>query len=452
MVPVAFKTRQNDATVSEACTADEAVKACGEYAEPVFGECSVECGSDGERTATRCFIYNADNGGDEVCVDSVEECADLGPCFGECKCDSTDALNLAAKKCQTDNENVCEPCDTSVCGEFGEAVPGECSTTCGPGVREVKSCFEWENDAIPPNVRLAQQCRTANEACNEGPENACPTFDNCACTSEDKDNLSAEEEDQFGNTRPCDTAVCGAYTNWSDFGECSATCGGGVQSRTRCFEFANNVVADQCEEEEQPCNRNECPKWAAWKAWSACDGTCTDRTTNIAPKRTRYRCWDKKDGSPETCENDSSCPADGCYQEQEEECNTELCELECIWTEWGPWGVCTPNCATGLQIRRRTSNEDQGAACTGNGADSRVCEDSDVECPVCADKYEKCSKISKVFCTDIRYKAQLERLCNKWCGYCESTDRRKRRAINKYARDFNIGNIETLEFLASITN
>ena len=64
-------------------------------------------------------------------------------------------------------------------------------------------------------------------------------------------------------------------------------------------------------------------------------------------KRTRYRCWDKKDGSDEVCENDSSCPASGCNEQQEEECNTEPCKLECIWTEWGEWGGCTPNCATG---------------------------------------------------------------------------------------------------------
>ena len=274
LVPVAFKTQQNDPTVSEACTSEEAVEACGEYIEPVFGECSAQCGS-GERTVKKCFLYNADNGNGEVCVDSVEACPDLEPCFDECKCDSIDALNLAAKKCQTDNPDACEPCDTSVCGEFGEPTTGECSTTCGPGVREVKACFQWENDAIPANVRLAEQCRTENEACNEEPENACATFENCVCTSEDKDNLSAEESDQFGNKRPCDTAVCGAYTNWSNWGDCSATCDGGVQSRSRCFEFANDV-ANQCEDEEQACNQNECPKWAAWKAWSACNGQCAD--------------------------------------------------------------------------------------------------------------------------------------------------------------------------------
>ena len=348
MFPVAFKTRQNDATISEACTADEAVEACGEYAEPVYGECSVECGSEGEQTVKRCFVYNADNGDGEVCVESVEECADLEPCFDDCKCDSLDSENLAAKKCQTENPDECEPCDTSVCGEFGEPVTGECSTTCGPGVREVKSCFEWENDAIPANVRLAEQCRTENEACNEEPENACATFENCVCTSNDKDDLSAEETDQFGNTRPCDTDVCGAFNNWSNWSECTASCDGGVQTRSRCFEFANEV-ADQCEEEEQACNTNACPAWAAWKAWSACDAQCTDTSVTpiVTPKRTRYRCWDKKDGSPETCENDSSCPAEGCYQEQQEDCNTEACVLKCEWTEWGEWGGCTPNCATG---------------------------------------------------------------------------------------------------------
>ena len=274
LAPVAFKTQQNDPTVSEACSADEAVEACGEYIEPTFGECSAECGT-AERTVKKCFLYNADNGNVEVCVDSVEACPDLGPCFGDCECKSIDALNLVAKKCETDNPDACEPCDTSVCGEFGEPTTGECSTTCGPGVREVKSCFEWEAGAVPENVRLAQQCRSANEACNEEPENACATFDNCVCTSDDKDNLSAEESDQFGNKRPCDAAICGAFTNWSNWGDCSATCDGGVQSRNRCFEFANDA-ADQCEDEEQACNENECPKWAAWKAWSACDGQCAD--------------------------------------------------------------------------------------------------------------------------------------------------------------------------------
>ena len=63
-----------------------------------------------------------------------------------------------------------------------------------------------------------------------------------------------------------------------------------------------------------------------------------------------------------------------------------------------------------MRIRRRTSNEDVGAACDGSRVQSERCPHvHDEECPedVCVDYYEKCSKISKVFCTDLRYKARV---------------------------------------------
>ena len=64
-------------------------------------------------------------------------------------------------------------------------------------------------------------------------------------------------------------------------------------------------------------------------------------------KRTRYRCWDKKDGSGEVCENDCSCPDSGCKEQQEENCYVDECQVECQWSQWGEWGDCTPKCHTG---------------------------------------------------------------------------------------------------------
>merc|ERR1719284_1222262 len=65
------------------------------------------------------------------------------------------------------------------------------------------------------------------------------------------------------------------------------------------------------------------------------------------------------------------------------------------------------------------------------------------ECPECLNYYEKCDKIPTSFCSDIRYSAQLERLCNKHCGYCSK--RRKRSIFDRFPRqsDFTV-----LEFLA----
>ena len=61
------------------------------------------------------------------------------------------------------------------------------------------------------------------------------------------------------------------------FEECDATCGGGMQKRSRdcsvdgqCAKFGPSV-------ESRPCNMEECPtlaNWAEWEALSPCTVSC----------------------------------------------------------------------------------------------------------------------------------------------------------------------------------
>ena len=59
-------------------------------------------------------------------------------------------------------------------------------------------------------------------------------------------------------------AVDGGYTDWSDWGECSATCGGGVRGRSRtCTSPPPAQGGKNCEElgpasEEEACNEDPC--------------------------------------------------------------------------------------------------------------------------------------------------------------------------------------------------
>ena len=78
----------------------------------------------------------------------------------------------------------------------------------------------------------------------------------------------------------------------------------------------------------------------------------------------------------------------------------------------------------GYKIRRRTNNEDDGASCDGDGADTMKCSDNTNTCPSCFNYYENCEKIPTSYCTDLRFQNDMERLCEKYCGKC--SDRRRR--------------------------
>ena len=279
-------------------------------------------------------------------------------------------------------------------------------------------------------------------------------YSDCTCTSTDKTDLTAEQCDQHGDCVACDASVCGTQADWTEWTDCSVTCGGGTRTREECFtwESGDNDGTEDCDEESEDCNEQDCPAWAAWKPWGSCSAQCKE-SGGADPTRSRYRCWDDgtgeecaggqtTSGAGETCGRDAS---DVCYQLQEESCNEDIeCTVECEWSEWGEWGDCTPACKDGLRIRRRTNNEDEGASCDGAGAASERCTNVETEeCPECLNYYEKCHKIPTSFCSDIRYSAQLERLCNKHCGYCSK--RRKRSIFDRFPRqsDFTV-----LEFLA----
>jgi len=79
--------------------------------------------------------------------------------------------------------------------------------------------------------------------------------------------------------------------------------------------------------------------------------------------RERYRCWDPKDfqNPGENCGSGSEQPGQGalcgryqsevCYETERKDCDHSSCDMECIWSDWGEWGACTPECRDGYRIR-----------------------------------------------------------------------------------------------------
>ena len=65
---------------------------------------------------------------------------------------------------------------------------------------------------------------------------------------------------------------------WSKWSECSATCGGGQQQRTRECGLPNTERSDNpCKKplfEINECNTLPCPSFGPWTEWSPCSVTC----------------------------------------------------------------------------------------------------------------------------------------------------------------------------------
>jgi hypothetical protein len=87
---------------------------------------------------------------------------------------------------------------------------------------------------------------------------------------------------ELTETQACNTQACpvdcqvSAFTAWS---ACSTSCGGGTQTRTRTVtqQPANGGASCPALQEQQICNTQACPvncQVSAWSAWSACSASC----------------------------------------------------------------------------------------------------------------------------------------------------------------------------------
>uniref|UniRef100_A0A7I5E5E1 Coadhesin-like n=1 Tax=Haemonchus contortus TaxID=6289 RepID=A0A7I5E5E1_HAECO len=100
------------------------------------------------------------------------------------------------------------------------------------------------------------------------------------------------------------------WTEWGPWGACSASCGGGIASRTR---ICNHGCTVNCHcpgpaVDTMPCNTQPCCEYSEWSTWSPCSVTCG---MNGVTYRTR------------TCSCAQGCEALGPATEQSV-CNAEV--------------------------------------------------------------------------------------------------------------------------------
>ena len=188
---------------------------------------------------------------------------------------------------------------------------------------------------------------------------------------EEEAELEDKEEDAI-------SPIDGAWSCWSDWPECSEHCGGGNRTRTRtCTNPAPAHGGAQCERnssETQKCNSHACPidgGWTNWTEWTNCSAVCGGGIENRT--RTCTNPVPAHGGAP--CEGNSS---------EAQNCNSHACPVDGGWTNWTDWTECSADCEGGNQRRTRTCTnpapDHGGAECDGSSSESRSCNSH--ACPI----------------------------------------------------------------------
>jgi len=190
--------------------------------------------------------------------------------------------------------------------------------------------------------------------------------------------------------RKCNTHACDReckHTAWASWSQCSAKCGGGMKERKRGIleEATANGAGCGALSEAVSCNTRPCPtncKVSPWKSWLACSHTCD------GGKEHRSRSVIKpKDGGQE-------CPNS---LHESRACDEAPCKVACVLSEWGAWSKCSKACGGGVQVSLRNIFKEatNAPSCSKNLSRERSCNTQ--VCPVdCAvskwGEWQKCSK------------------------------------------------------------
>lgn len=184
--------------------------------------------------------------------------------------------------------------------------------------------------------------------------------------------------------KPKPPCVFGEWSQWTD---CSATCGGQTHRSRSITDDGSCILAGQASragavlKETVACGHRECShsscRMSMWEEWSKCTSDCGIGAT-----------WRKR----KILEIGDTL---GCNTALEEvkACEERQCEgIDCVWGQWEDWSACTCTCGGGIKRRNRII-----VVSPRNGG--RLCE--------ARDKYEvtPCSTQSCDECEDGRWSA-----------------------------------------------
>ncbi|CAJ1370240.1 unnamed protein product [Effrenium voratum] len=383
--------------------------------------CSKSCG-DGQRSRYRSFAQIKNAVGKE--------------CIGQNLQTEGCGMNACPVDCVMEDWQPWEPCDVT-CGTGATrrarkalTLPAFGGEKCG-SVSENKTC---DNGVCPVHCQLSDWTQWAECSISCTSDGTPGTTKRFRTVATQKNFLGDDCVGELEQSTSCSKEQCPIncdMSDWSQWSDCSTSCGPGVVGRQRDIASAAQYGGEECTNEtyeEKYCSRDTCPvdcQWSDWQDWHACSVSCgTGSSYRMRLIQTPmlhggrdcegdYR--QSRDCNPAFCplhcewgdwaqwgECSASC-GDGSAQRGREvkvradyggtpcdgdsygskNCSNMACPVDCAWSDWAPWGTCSSSCGTGLQARKRENSEARngGADCYGNATESTSCVDLP-PCPV----------------------------------------------------------------------
>jgi len=329
-------------------------------------KCPVDCLTSNWTDWTKCepFCAGTQTRSRSIMVDSA---------FGGAACgaltQSQECSNICAD-CKWSNWGAWGACSKSCSGGvqnrsrfIAVAAKGEGVVNCTGDASQTQGC---NNDECPLDCQYEDWGRwsTCMPFCKGTRERTRavkvePAFGGAACT-----NLSQKE----ACSNFCADCV---WTNWTQWSDCSTSCGTGSQERSRGIAVELKGRGKNCSgpaKETKMCNQEECPVdcvQSDWKDWSSCEPYCDGVQSRI-----RKILVEASNGGV-------ACGP----SIQSRECNNTC--LDCMWSDWLDWGQCDVSCDGGSQSRTRSVAQPkvgEAADCKGASKESQDC--NTMSCPV----------------------------------------------------------------------
>jgi len=307
----------------------------------LWSSCDISCYNAGGQNMGlqrryRSVLRYAQWGG-TTCGDPMEhqECPDLKPCPVDCAVSDWAAWGTCSRSCSDIQGGI----GTRTRLRNVTIQPNYGGTGCPP-TEDTTGC-NYERCSVDCEMHEWSAWGNCTRACGGGGSRRRArgvrlpmSFGGTSCPS-------AFEEDHS-----CADADCPVHcdvTEWTEWGGCTSSCGGGNRTRERDIvtEAENGGHVCPLLEDIETCGMIACPIDCLpepWALWSGCTKTCGSGT------RSRER------GVIRAA--DHGGVACGVLH-QLETCEDQHCPIDCVLQHWGPYSECAATCGAGNRTRYR---------------------------------------------------------------------------------------------------